>query len=93
MRTLIKRSLTGLLMVGALAFTAVGADAGGVGSAGHGGGSFQAERGFSGGGFQANTGHFVGRIRQQGDGWVGEYYGSGYCSAYWLSVNPSLCQY
>jgi len=94
MRTLIKRSLTGLLMIGALAFTAVGADARGAGHGGGGiGGSFQGGGG-SAGGFQANTGHVVGHIRQQGDGgYVGEYYSNGYCSAYWLTVNPSLCQY
>lgn len=81
-------------MVGALGFMAAGADARGAGGGGHGGGSFQGGGGFSGGGFQAHSGHVVGHIRQQGDGgYVGEYYGSGYCSAYWLSVNPSLCQY
>src|SRR5271163_894398 len=39
MRPSIKRSLTGLLMVGALAFTAVGADARGGGGGGGGGGA------------------------------------------------------
>ena len=48
MRTSIKRSLAGLLLVGALAFTAVGADALG---GGHGGGAFVGGGGgFHGGG-------------------------------------------
>ena len=51
MRTSIKRSLTGLLVVGALAFAAVGADA-----RGGGGGGFHGGGGFSGGGFHGGGG-------------------------------------
>ena len=64
MRPSIKRTLTGLLMVGALAFTAVGADArgGGGGGGGHGGGGgggafVGGGGGFGGGGFGSGGFH------------------------------------
>jgi hypothetical protein len=60
MRLSIKRTLTGLLIVGALAFTAVGADARGGGGGGHGGGggggAFVGGGGFGGGGFGGGRG-------------------------------------
>ena len=57
MRPSIKRTLTGLLMVGALAFTAVGADARGGGGGGGGGGG---RVGGGGGGFVGGGGGFGG---------------------------------
>jgi hypothetical protein len=97
MRPSIKRSLTGLLVAGALAFSGVGADARG-GGGGHGGsgmggftgivgghqGGGLTGGGFQGGGFQANTGH----INQHGFGGFGTF-GHGACSS--VVTNP-LCQ-
>src|SRR5271169_1335735 len=51
MRPSIKPTLTGLLVVGALAFTAAGADARGGGGGFHGGGGGFHGGGFGGGGF------------------------------------------
>ena len=97
MRPSIKRSLTGLLVAGALAFSGVGADARG-GGGGHGGSGMGGFTGIvggglsggltgggrQGGGFQADTGH----INQQGVGGFGTF-GHGACSS--VVTNP-LCQ-
>ena len=90
MRPSIKRSLAGLLMAGALAFGAVGADARGggcgacyfVGITPAPGGSPEGG-GFQGGGFHADTGHRFGHIRPHGQGGYGGYgYGDGHYGGY-----------
>ena len=79
MRLSIKRTLTGLLMVGALAFTAVGADARGGGGGGHGGGggAFVGGGGFGGGGFGGGRG-FGGGFHDGGFGGGGFREGGGF---------------
>ena len=91
MRPSIKRSLSGILVAGVLASSAVGADArgGGCGSCYFVGitpapGGSPEGGGFQGGGFQANTGH----INQHGFGRFGTF-GHGACSS--VVTNP-LCQ-
>ena len=91
MRPSIKRSLSGILIAGVLASSAVGADARGgggcspcyfVGITPAPGGSPEGG-GFQGGGFQANTGHGYGHIRRHGqEGYGGYGYGGGYYSGY-----------
>src|SRR5580692_7749668 len=84
MHTSIKRSLAGLLMVGALALTAVGADARGGGR----GGDFHE----GGGSFQANAGHLGGDHHHGYDhrrhGWYGDY---DYCNWDYPTSNSRYC--
>jgi hypothetical protein len=90
MRPSTKRSLTGILVAGVLASSAVGADArgGGCGSCYFIGitpapGGSPEGGGFQGGGFQANTGHGYGHIRRHGqEGYGGYGYGGGYYSGH-----------
>jgi len=90
MRPSIKRSLTGILVAGVLASSAVRADArgGGCGSCYFVGitpapGGSPEGGGFQGGGFQANTGHGYGHIRRHGqEGYGGYGYGGGYYSGH-----------
>src|SRR5277367_6258959 len=103
MRPSIQRTLTGLLVVGALAFAAARADARGGGGGGfHGGGGGFHGGGFGGGGFhegggfQANISHFGHDhgFRHGGYGYGGYYgdYGYGdYCNQYYPTGNLIYC--
>ena len=93
MRPSIKRTLTGLLMVGALAFTAVGADArgGGGGGGGHGGGGgggafVGGGGGFGGGGFGGGGFHGGGF---GGGGFHGGEFGGGFHQGGGFQANAS----
>ena len=84
MRSSIKVSLTGLLIAGALAFSAVAADAmgtGGGGTGGTGGGGNGGNVGgnpgipYNGGGYQAKTDRHFGHTYHNSHGGYGTYHG------------------
>ena len=76
MRSSIKVSLTGLLIAGALAFSAVAADAMGTGGGGN-GGNVGGNPGipYNGGGYQANTDRHFGHTYHNSHGGYGTYRG------------------
>jgi hypothetical protein len=89
MRSSIKVSLTGLLIGGALAFSAAGADAMGTGGGGAGGGGnggnivggnpqaygYSGGGSYQGGGYQANTDRHFGHTYHNSHGGYGPYHG------------------
>ena len=63
-----------------------------------GAGGFHGGGGLTAGSFQANSGHALGHIHQHGHDayggyglYGGGYFGSAYCTPYWLNVDPELC--